>query len=263
MKKTVLFIALFVTLSIVCVCAHAEYHCPNHPNAGVHDESGWYFGYDWIREPYSVTKHKVPKAAWFCSACYKFVAAEYSFEEHTFSGNVCTECGYTRPSQSNLKQEASYLIYQNNIYNHACWVMYFGKLYASPSSSSTKLGELDFGEGYYVNDYQQTGNTIWIELKKSPSDPPVGWTTAEILSIDQKKLEGPSGYEVGRTILITTSSGRGRADAGTEFPYLETVHYGDTYTVLDAKTGTNGNAWYKIRVDGREVWISSGLGILQ
>lgn len=263
MTKKIAFILLVLLLAALPIYGLAADRCPDHPNVNpewaIHNDDGG----SQLNEPYGPTKHKRMSELLVCPICHKYLKVEYVFELHEFyNGNVCP-CGYVRPSNHVLLEEAKYLIYQNNIYNHACWVMYFGKLYASPSSSSTKLGELDFGEGYYVNDYQQTGNTIWIELKKSPSDPPVGWTTAEILSIDQKELKGPSGYEVGRTILITTSSGRGRADAGTEFPYLETVHYGDTYTVLDAKTGTNGNAWYKIRVDGREVWISSGLGILQ
>ena len=256
MKKASVFAILTLLLVALPICGLAADHCPNHPSASLVfdcDDS-------WI--PYSVTKHMIRYEMWLCSVCHKKVEEKADFDEHYFSsanGGICVKCGYERPTKEDLKKEASNLIYLDNIVNHGCWVMYKGTLYSSASSSSYNLGALEFGEGYYVNAYQQVGNNIWIQIKKLPSEEPIGWVQANILSIDQKGPQEPTGYEIGRMIRITTSSGRGRADAGTEFPYLETVHYGERYTVLDAKIGTNGNTWYEIRVDGRLVWISSGL----
>ena len=68
-----------------------------------------------------------------------------------------------------------------------------------------------------------------------------------------------TGDVIGCTIEITASSGRGRTGAGTEYPYVETVHFRERYTVLDVRRGSNNNDWYQIRVDGRAVWIASGL----
>ena len=39
-------------------------------------------------------------------------------------------------------------------------------LYSSASSSSYNLGALEFGEGYYVNAYQQVGNNYSCEIVK-------------------------------------------------------------------------------------------------
>lgn len=262
MKKTIVFMSLILLLAVLPIYGFAANNCPDHPDADLYFDCDDFGG-----EPYSVTKHKYRYEIWLCSVCHRVIEEKYGFENHNFSGmggnNVCESCGYERPSKNDLYDEADSLIYQNNIYNHGCWVMYNGTLYSNSNNSSTKLGILAFGEGYFVNDYRKDGNNIWIQIKKNQSAEPIGWTLANILSIEQKQREGSTGLEIGRTVRITTSSGRGRANADPDSPILEYVHYNEKYIVLDAKTGTNGNAWYKIRVDGREVWISSGLGTLE
>jgi hypothetical protein len=186
-----------------------------------------------------------------------------NFSLHTFRGNVCTQCGFIRASQSDYNNEALVLVLRNkDIENNSCWVMYDSAIYAAPDAYSRNFGWVEFGENFHVGQVEVTGGDVWIQLKEraDSSAPVVGWIKAENIYIDpyDHPLLG-NNAEIGRTIEITASSGRGRMDAGTEYPYIETVHFKERYTVLDTKIGTNGNGWYKINVDGNEVWISSGL----
>lgn len=247
-------LGLLLTLSVV---AGAEtYHCPDHPNAGVSEISKNIKSVS----QFSVVQHRFSGFHYYtCQECGRVLWDDSEYEIHTLNGSTCSKCGFQRASKEELAKEADYLVYQDNIYNHACWVMYDGMLQSEPNSGARQLTGLSFGEAYYVEAYEQIGDALWIQLKKLPSDAPIGWYPANQLYIDPTALTGATGYEIGRTIYIITSSGRGRADAGTEFPYIETVHNGEKYIVLDAKTGTNGNAWYKISVNGQEVWISSGI----
>lgn len=64
---------------------------------------------------------------------------------------------------------------------------------------------------------------------------------------------------VGQIISITTSSGNARSGPGAEYSSLAYVHYGETYVVYDTDVASNGVTWFKIYIDGRYCWISSGL----
>ncbi len=260
MKKillTVLCISLLLVLPLPT--GAGGYHCPAPPDAPLYSTSA-----DFVSEPYSPTEHRRHGGDQLrCAWCDRLTDEENYFILHTFSGNTCVYCGYQRATKQGLNTEARQLISANNISNHACWVMYRGTLFSEADAGSGELGILSFGEQYYVNDYAEKGGDVWIQLKKLPSDSPVGWTLAEQLSIDAMAPKELTGYETGHTIRIIASSGRARTDAGTEFAYIETVHYGDRYTVLDAKIGSNGNTWYKIRVSGQEAWISSGLAEME
>ena len=260
MKKLSLLLLFLVAAFALPILAQAEtYTCSDHPNASTRT-----YRVQYSVDRYSVVKHRIHGGTQVrCSVCNKLLHEDNRFEEHSYGGNTCSVCGQQRSSKDTLETEAQYLIYTNNIYNHACWVLYKGKLYSEPSTSSVYLGTKSFGESFYVNDYTTNGGKLWIELKKLPSDSPSGWFEADQLYIEPAAPNQVTGYEVGRTIRITASSGRGRVDAGTEYLYIETVRYGERYTVLDAKMGTNGNMWYKIHVKGRDCWISSGLATIE
>ncbi len=186
-----------------------------------------------------------------------------NFSLHTFKGNVCTRCGFTRSSREEYNGQALALLYRNReITDNSCWVMYDSWVYVSADTASMRCGYLEFGETFHVAEVKNDGGRVWILLKEraDSSAPAVGWIKAENLYIDPDDHPLlPDNYIIGRTVEITASSGRGRLGAGTEYPYVETVHFRERYVVLDTAVGSNGNGWYKILVDGNEVWISSGL----
>lgn len=70
---------------------------------------------------------------------------------------------------------------------------------------------------------------------------------------------GSSSWPVGQICTITASGGNARSGAGTQYGTVGYVENGDRYTVLDTDTAWNGVTWYKINVNGRYGWISSGL----
>lgn len=70
---------------------------------------------------------------------------------------------------------------------------------------------------------------------------------------------GNSSWPVGQVCVITASGGNARSGAGTQYGSVGYVETGDRYTVLDTQRASNGVTWYKINVNGRYGWISSGL----
>lgn len=69
-------------------------------------------------------------------------------------------------------------------------------------------------------------------------------------------------FPVGETCCIAASSANARAGAGTQYGIVEYVFEGQRYTILDTAVASNGRTWYKIRVDGQECWISSGVATI-
>ena len=158
------------------------------------------------------------------------------FSKHSFRGDVCTQCGYRRIPDPGLSPDPQ-------LVDNSCWVMFDAPLYAAADGRWRVIGRAD----RYSS--------------------PIGWVEAENLQVDLRPHPDPIGEDDydrsseyrGCTIEIIASSGRGRTGAGTEYPYVETVHFRERYTVLNVKRGSNNNDWYQIRVDGRAVWIASGL----
>lgn len=64
---------------------------------------------------------------------------------------------------------------------------------------------------------------------------------------------------IGKTVIITTSSGNARSGPGADYSRVGYVNYGECYTVYDTDVASNGVTWFKIYVDGGYGWISSGL----
>ena len=186
-----------------------------------------------------------------------------SFHLHSFSGDRCIYCGYTREGQDGYNRTNLNTLQKlgNEIMLNSCWVMYDCPVYSDSTESSWVCDWLTFnGTDYYVGDYEVFGDQMWVKLIKSAhyGADEIGWVYAGNLYIDENSHPGQSS-DIGRPITVTASSAKVRSDAGTEFAWIATVHHGDQFWILDAKTGTNGNGWYKINVDGSEVWIAAGL----
>ena len=174
------------------------------------------------------------------------------FEPHIFRGCVCTQCGYQRDQTAGGTFTASLI-------DNSCWVHYDCALYNAPGGY--RIGSAEQITNYYVGDYAYSDGIMWV-LPKERADgsaPLVGWVDARNLRFDKSSGHIVEGCVIGCTIQIEASSGRGRTGPGTEYSYVETVHWRERYTILDQTIGSNGNTWYKIRVDGNPVWISSGL----
>ena len=173
------------------------------------------------------------------------------FEQHTFRGGCCVKCGYERNSMGTS--------FRDSILDNSCWVMYDSPIYDSPAGWRC-VGRAETVTNYHVGDYTVRDGVVWVLLKTRADAyaPMIGWIQADKLKIDGAS-HVVTGDVIGCTIEITASSGRGRTGPGTEFRYVETVHFRERYVIQDMATGTNGNTWYCIRVDNQPVWISSGL----
>lgn len=66
-------------------------------------------------------------------------------------------------------------------------------------------------------------------------------------------------WPVGQTCRIVTGSGNARSGAGVEYREVNTVCYGECYTILATAKASNNVTWFKIQKDGMYCWISSGL----
>lgn len=67
------------------------------------------------------------------------------------------------------------------------------------------------------------------------------------------------GYPVGKMFTVLSGSCHVRGGPGESYPTVGYAHVGDRYEVLECRTGSTGKDWYRIRINGAEGWISSGL----
>ena len=246
MIKKGIAILLFIILATIS-CAYAVPVCPNHTKQDVYYswETYWPDNFSPIRHAY-VTY-------WQCNICGKTLE-EKDFYEHTFSGTVCIYCGYTKPDRESLNSDALYR--GDDIIDCSCWVIYKETVYSDASLNASTRGMVSEKEQYYIDSYQVNGNRVWCQIKKNAGASPIGWVRAEAISINKRPEDT---HETGERVRIIVSSGKGRLGPGTEYAHVATVHYDDVYSVLDEDISSTGATWYKVRVDGKECWISSGL----
>ena len=67
------------------------------------------------------------------------------------------------------------------------------------------------------------------------------------------------GSPVGEMVMITTSYGNARSGPGASYSLVGCVTRGECYTVYATDVASNGVTWFKIWMNGRYCWISSGL----
>lgn len=70
---------------------------------------------------------------------------------------------------------------------------------------------------------------------------------------------GSYGSRVGQICRITVNTGNARSGAGADYRAVDTVYWGECFTILDTAVAYNGVTWYQICSDGYYCWISSGL----
>lgn len=187
-----------------------------------------------------------------CDICYRYLGEETEIQWHRYStdSSPCSVCGHQRPSKSSLSG-AAYI--RDDLIGCEAWTLYAGSLYTAPENN--KIGSLSIHQDLIVLDYEKRGTTVWLQVRRLENTTPLGWINAEIASVCKKNIVGP----IPEKIRITVGSGRARADAGTEYPYIEGVTTDEVYKVMDWKTASTGTIWYNIIVDGRSVWVSSGI----
>lgn len=138
----------------------------------------------------------------------------------------------------------------------------------------TTLGDVDTKAGLYQNgvkkpfkenDDQQDNKNFCIEQSlrsgyyfdlgiegKNITKP----TEVTLYIRSQKEAFAP--WPVGETAKVYRN-GNVRKDAGTEYKAVAYVSKGEKVEILDFKVGSTGKDWYKIKVNGKEGWISSTL----
>ena len=180
-----------------------------------------------------------------------------------------------------------------------CEVQYDTRAYAGPGSQYASMGMVYAGtsaslyeaeNGYGMIEFYRSGKMqrVWVDLgdttaRKDYSNvdtfPPYGspcyegWYTSMDEIYDRNGYSGSydddyddgynvdtyGDYPIGQTIRITVSSGNARSGPGAEYSHVGYVDYGDYYVIYDTAVASNGVTWFKIYVDGRYGWISSGL----
>ena len=257
MKKLFILAAIGLLLCSLPHFAQAG-KCSDHPHAGT---SKYPYG---SYEQHSSSQHR-READEYCKTCGSYVGTTYVFEKHDFdSSGYCWKCGYQKQSKEELNVDA--ITASQDIIGRELRLQYGGKMYSRPNG--TGMYSVRENEQYYILDYEEVNGTIWLQVSSTSSRNPLGWIKAEIASInsggirDETQELDLSGI-VGRRFRIVVSSGRGRTGPGQEFAHVETVHYGDVYTIKDVAYATNGMAWYMLRVSGTDCWVSSGLGTIE
>ncbi len=248
MKKIAVVALLLTVICLIPLLASAA-SCPKHPSAKVSTTvTGGY-------EQHSVVKHK-RAAVDTCSVCGDVLQSRYVFDWHQYNGNTCVYCGYVKPAKDELNRDA--LLLGSDIVNRELWVLYQADIYSGVNGSRVTTARPE--EQYYIEAYQNDYNSVWIQVRRTDSFNTIGWMKAENVAVSERPQQVNTNGLIGRSFRITVSSGRGRTGAGTEFAYVETVHYGEVYTILDVANASNGVAWFKLKVSGTECWVSSGLG---
>lgn len=209
----------------------------------------------------------------YCPSCNgnigkkNFISTEY-FESHTYSGNVCTKCGYNRItgeiesvakdySYEHSLQEEAYQM-KDKLIGSIATVVNDGNIRRRPDKESDRLGKAKVGDTYTILDYYiapSSHTAIWLKVKYGHTD---GWLSASLVQISEND-GGSSGGIVGSQVSITLSSANARSGAGKSYPKTGSVRQGEVFTVLDSKAASDGTLWYKIEKYGQYHWISSGI----
>ena len=130
--------------------------------------------------------------------------------------------------------------------------------------TSAMLLAAEGGYGYVEcwNDRWQQPWRVWANLSEldcSGVRLPADATSGATSQASGSKVQA---FPVGETCRIAASSANARAGAGTQYGIVEYVFEGERYTILDTAVASNGRTWYKIRVDGLDCWISSGVATI-
>lgn len=249
MKKSLLISLILILLCALPALALAD-KCPNGHSLDNVTPSCYYL-YD------SNVYHGIV-FRWYCPKCGASAERMVDKEKHHFNGDsrYCSDCGYQRPEKDTLRSQA--ITRGQDVVGRQMFVMWKCKVY--DSVNGRELMQLGLLDTYYVYSYRLEGQTPWIQIAEvNRPNQPFGWIKAENASITATPTSLPESYVIGKKVKVITSSGRGRTGAGTEYPAVAYVHYGEVYTVLDVGYASNGTQWYKLNVDGTPCWVSSGL----
>lgn len=145
-----------------------------------------------------------------------------------------------------------------------------GCLYNSATTTSVLTSNDDYGNTHdFRMTYRMTRNqTVYVGVSYYSSS-----TSGNVsLKISRESSSTTStsssianrGHPTGETCrIIARNDGHARSGPGTNYAEVTVVPYNSTYLILDWEYGNTGKKWYKIRVNGRECWISSGITELE
>lgn len=139
----------------------------------------------------------------------------------------------------------------------------------NPMDDYSRFAYLEPGDTYYIlGKYTYYGNWWYIECEVdgkpargfiSRDTTVVDWGNGNVTNDPGDPERAPSGsYRIGH-VVITRDNSIVRANAGQEYDMVARLGLADRYPVYGQKTGSNGNLWYYIYVDGVWGWISSGM----
>ena len=133
------------------------------------------------------------------------------------------------------------------------------------SARLTKRVWLDIGNTTARKDYSNTET-----FPRYGSANYAGWYTTLQEVYNRNRTGSTGGNTGGNTggsgvtgsgwqVWITSTSGNARSGPGAEYSQVAYVNNGEVYTVYGTSQASNGVTWFKIIVNGRYCWISSGL----
>ena len=145
----------------------------------------------------------------------------------------------------------------------------------NPLDPNSAFAVLDPGETYYIlGRYTYYGNWWYIECTVDGQvargfidrgNTPVSVNGQITANIGNPERSPYGGKRIG-TVVINGDPGMTRIvreNAGAEYDLVTRVYGEDEYPAYAMKTGTNGNTWYYIYVNGDWGWISSGVSRLR
>ncbi len=140
-----------------------------------------------------------------------------------------------------------------------------------PLGIGTPLGTIAQGEVFAIlAQYTYHGDWWYVECKiegkfargfipRTVELRPTDRTVVDIPDLSTYPAADPEGNALAGTVTVVGDEILVRADAGTDFQWVERGRSYDVLPFYTVKTGTNNHSWYRVCVNGTWGWIAASL----
>lgn len=270
MKKMFSLFLLALAMTLPALAFASSDHCPDHPNARRYTASG--VDCTLRDESYHLASYWEYE---YCAECNKQIsptACIYTehYEPHAFLDDKCILCGYLLISTPTPQPEtpvpptptaiptAVPTAEPTAVIDTVARITSSGNVRASASSDAAIVGTVYAGESYRVISTATTNGSTWLEIEFSAGRAWISGNLAEVLYSDAASGSAKQQL-IGRTIVIKVGSGNARVSPGSASGKIGIVTKGQQYTILDYGYDQANQLWYKINLNQRYAWISSGI----
>lgn len=253
MKK---FLSMICALMLLFCVSTASAAC-SHDNVTNPGDAGVYYEY----KQYSDTYHyQSVDMEFICLDCgYSYIMGWITDDllPHKFSGNKCTQCGYTRSDSAECKHTSveespfTYYSWEDEYVHRQYWGYYL---------ICSACGEITYDSGDMPSEETEThtfSNNKCTQCGYMRSS--TGTYTKEDYMADLQK----AAYKLGDNLIDSTAkvvyTGDIRASDSNTARILGKAYADETYRVVDYKVHAKGDIWLEIEYGKQTAWVSAGL----